>query len=512
VKEVLTSKKGLITLLMVFVMALGFVGCDDGDDDPSAFETLQKRITRYQGNVTDAQNVLNSADADYDALVAAIATAGETLTTIEELTNGGDITDEQLAEVTGDIATATANLDAVKADKEAIDNVIATIADLPTAGALTMADKAEVEAARAAYNALESEGKMAKVSNLATLTAAEAALAEAGAITNVADLAAVEIEVNGDVTAVLPGNVEVTYADASTAMLEIVWDTASFDNQAIGTVTVAGIVTNPNTAAEVAVEIDVTVTADTTAPVITLDGANPTYLTIGAVYVEAGATAVDTVDGDVDVTLPTTAGIDTTTDGSFTLTYSAIDAAGNEATATRTVIVDGTAPVITLTGDAMVTITLGAVYVDAGATTNETGVEAVPNGTVDENVAGTYTITYTAKDMAGNEATPVTRTVVVNAAAGNLVTMTGTNDGEFNFGLNPPYIYTLEFTVAEAVQKIMIYQEADGASKTLDTATAKTVTAENYTAAKTVTALIVEVYGADDELLDTVTLALPAAQ
>lgn len=35
--------------------------------------------------------------------------------------------------------------------------------------------------------------------------------------------------------------------------------------------------------------------------------------------------------------------------------------------------------------------------------------------TVDTTTAGTYTITYNATDTAGNQATPVTRTVVVNA-------------------------------------------------------------------------------------------------
>ena len=53
----------------------------------------------------------------------------------------------------------------------------------------------------------------------------------------------------------------------------------------------------------------------------------------------------------------------------YTITYSATDAAGNTGTATRTVnVVDTTAPVITIIGDNPVTVEQGSSYVDAGAT------------------------------------------------------------------------------------------------------------------------------------------------
>ena len=68
---------------------------------------------------------------------------------------------------------------------------------------------------------------------------------------------------------------------------------------------------------------------------------------LGATYDDAGATA----DGGETVTL-TTGTVDTDTVGSYTVTYSATDAAGNTGTATRTVtVVDTTAPVVTNSGD-----------------------------------------------------------------------------------------------------------------------------------------------------------------
>ena len=59
--------------------------------------------------------------------------------------------------------------------------------------------------------------------------------------------------------------------------------------------------------------------------------------------------------------------------GSYTVTYNVSDTVGNAATqVTRTVnVVDTTVPVITLSGDATVTIWVGAVYIDAGATATD---------------------------------------------------------------------------------------------------------------------------------------------
>jgi len=74
---------------------------------------------------------------------------------------------------------------------------------------------------------------------------------------------------------------------------------------------------------------------DTTAPVITVAGSSPLTIALDSTYVDQGATAQDDVDSSVTVT--TTGTVDTTTVGSYTITYTAEDAAGNTATATRVV-------------------------------------------------------------------------------------------------------------------------------------------------------------------------------
>lgn len=79
---------------------------------------------------------------------------------------------------------------------------------------------------------------------------------------------------------------------------------------------------------------------------------------------------------------------------------------------------DTTAPVITLSGTSPVTVEVGSIYVDAGATAlDETDGDRTANivtvNPVNSNVVGPYTVTYNVSDVAGNTATQVTRTVNV---------------------------------------------------------------------------------------------------
>ena len=161
--------------------------------------------------------------------------------------------------------------------------------------------------------------------------------------------------------------------------------------------------------------------SDTTPPVITLAGSNPVTLTVGTSYTDAGATAVDAVDGNVAVT--TTGSVNTNLVGTYTITYTAKDKTGNTATATRTVNVvaakDTTPPVITLAGSNPVTITVGTSYTDAGATAVDAvdgNVAVTTTGSVNTNVVGAYTITYTAADKSGNTATATRMVNVVTSS------------------------------------------------------------------------------------------------
>ncbi len=160
--------------------------------------------------------------------------------------------------------------------------------------------------------------------------------------------------------------------------------------------------------------------ADTTAPVITVTGANPVNISQGSVYSDAGAIAVDNVDGTVTVSV--SGAVNTAVAGGYTITYTATDAVGNSATATRTVnvtpVADTTPPVITLNGATVINLVVGATYTELGATAldNFDGTVAVSTtGMVNTAIAGLYIITYSATDAAGNDSSK-TRTINLTAA------------------------------------------------------------------------------------------------
>ena len=102
-------------------------------------------------------------------------------------------------------------------------------------------------------------------------------------------------------------------------------------------------------AGNAAVEVTRTVTVtDQTAPVISLIGDSNITIAQDAAYVDAGASASDNNDGDLTSSIVTVNPVDTSTVGSYSITYNVSDSAGNVAVeVTRTITVtDQTAPVV----------------------------------------------------------------------------------------------------------------------------------------------------------------------
>ena len=179
-----------------------------------------------------------------------------------------------------------------------------------------------------------------------------------------------------------------------------------------------------NLAAQVTRTVIVESAPDVTIPVITINGDVSVTINEGDTYTDAGATALDDTDGDLTGDIVVVNPVDENTVGTYTITYNVSDSSENAAVeVTRTVnvqAVDGVAPVITLLGNATVTINQGDTYVDAGATALDetdgdiTGDIVVVNP-VNENVPASYTITYNVSDAVSNPASEVTRTVIVEA-------------------------------------------------------------------------------------------------
>jgi hypothetical protein len=152
------------------------------------------------------------------------------------------------------------------------------------------------------------------------------------------------------------------------------------------------------------------------------------------------ATASDNC-GDPTVTQDPAAGTVITADTVVTLT--ATDDAGNTATCTVTVsVADNTDPSIALLGDATVTLTCGDSFSDAGAAASDncdgdlTSSIVVGGDTVDPDTAGTYTVTYSVTDSAGNSAS-VDRTVVVVAdTEAPVITLAGADPQVLDCGVD----------------------------------------------------------------------------
>lgn len=110
---------------------------------------------------------------------------------------------------------------------------------------------------------------------------------------------------------------------------------------------------------------------------------------------------------------------------------------------------DTTGPVITLNGSASENSILNATWTDAGATAedDEDGpVEVTVSGTVNKDLAGVYTITYTAVDAAGNESSADRTVTVYNEA--------NTMDGTYACSIvSPAWNYTQTITASTTVNK-----------------------------------------------------------
>ncbi|EUJ44757.1 immunoglobulin-like domain-containing protein [Listeria riparia] len=172
-----------------------------------------------------------------------------------------------------------------------------------------------------------------------------------------------------------------------------------------------------------------TTVVDATKPVIT---ASNQTLTVGDNFnPKAGVTASDDLDGDITSKIAVTSNnVDTSKVGTYSVSYSVTDAAGNVATKTITVTVkeapDTTKPVITASNK---TLTVGDSFdPKAGVTASDnkdgniTSKITVTSNNVDTSKAGTYSVTYSVSDAAGNIGTKTITVTVKEAPTSGTIT------------------------------------------------------------------------------------------
>ncbi len=188
--------------------------------------------------------------------------------------------------------------------------------------------------------------------------------------------------------------------------------------------------------------VDRTVTVeDTTAPTITVDGANPMTVECHGTFLDPGATAHDACASDFPATASGT--VDPNTVGPYTITYNATDPSGNAATpVTRTVnVVDTTAPTITTCPAPRSADADGSCQAAVPDFTGAAVATDLCGGAVtitQSPAAGTMvgpgptTVTITARDIYNNSSTCQT-TFTVNDKTPPTITLNGTDP-------NPMYV------------------------------------------------------------------------
>jgi hypothetical protein len=224
-------------------------------------------------------------------------------------------------------------------------------------------------------------------------------------------------------------------------------------DQGLGTLTLTGtaggstdLVVQATDSDGLFVDALITVTVqDLFPPVITLVGNSPIDVALNSVYSDAGATAVDDVDGDISLQIVTVNPVDTAVLGTYTVTYDVVDSSGNAATqVTRTVNVVDTGvannpPVLdTPIGDQTVAVgqavnvNVSTAFSDPDSDTLTFTAAGLP-ASLSISTAGVITGAPEAGDVSGS---PFTVTVTANDGNG------GSVDGTFTLtvqdGLNDP--------------------------------------------------------------------------
>ena len=153
-------------------------------------------------------------------------------------------------------------------------------------------------------------------------------------------------------------------------------------------------------------------------PIISLIGDSTINIVIDSDYQDQGATANDNEDGDLTNNIEVNGLVDTSTLGTYTLTYNVSDSNNYPASEIiRTVnVVEGNIPSINLIGEPIINLNVGSNYEELGATAvdledGDLTENIVISGNVNTSLIGTYQITYNVTDSEGSNASEVIRTV-----------------------------------------------------------------------------------------------------
>jgi hypothetical protein len=185
-------------------------------------------------------------------------------------------------------------------------------------------------------------------------------------------------------------------------------------------------------------------------PTLELLGSATESVECGATYVEAGVKASDLCFGDLSSRITRVGEVNPAAPGDYPIVYSVTDPSNNTATTQRAVSVkDTTAPTIVCPAPVVVEAlegTLANVTLSAARAADSCTQAQVTGPTETRFPAGTTTLTYTAKDEAGNTASCTTTVTVLAIALPDTFIVSGPPeetaepDADFEFNASKPNV------------------------------------------------------------------------
>lgn len=233
-------------------------------------------------------------------------------------------------------------------------------------------------------------------------------------------------------------------------------------------------------------EVNVVASATNHAPTLTLLGNNPQYILLNDAYTEQGAVAVDEEDGIITSNIVIDSNfVNTSKLGNYRVSYSVTDADNNKVTVSREIQVVNvlpSVPTITLLGDNPAELLQGSVYNDDGVTASDpTDGDITANvttvATIDNNVVGTYLVTYTVTNSVGNTTTTVREVnVILDTNVAPTISILGDN----------PIEVLLNSTYTDAGATASDAEDGDITANITTNSTVDTANVGNYTVVYTV--------------------------
>ncbi|MDH3398297.1 MAG: Ig-like domain-containing protein, partial [Acidimicrobiia bacterium] len=202
------------------------------------------------------------------------------------------------------------------------------------------------------------------------------------------------------------------------------------DTSVLGSYTVTYNVTDSSGNSATQVFRLVQVTGDAVPPVITILGDNPQTIPAGTPYVELGATATDSIDGDLTGSIVIDASaVNTGVAGTYSVSYSVADSSGNPATVFRTVSV--------------VVVNLPPVVINPGVQTTEAGLDvALQIAASDPDDDGlTYVAAGLPPGLSISSTGLISGVVPLESAGTYPVTVTATDDGVPNLSGQANFVW-----------------------------------------------------------------------